>query len=87
MGNAEDEDEHSGTSFVSPHNGKIYKVLVQPGDKIEAGQALVVLEAMKMEITLSAGDTHAGLVVKRIVGKDGSIVSSGTTLIFLCKDE
>lgn len=84
----EDPDEEaSGIRFVSPHDGKIYKVLVLPGDRVEAGQSLVVLEAMKMEITVSAAEAHAGLVVKRIVGKEGSLVSSGTALLLLGQDE
>lgn len=83
----ETEDEVLFTGFVSPHSGKTYRVLVLPGDRIEAGQALVVLESMKMEITVSATEEHAGYIVKRIVGKEGSVVSSGTTLIFLYKDE
>jgi 3-methylcrotonyl-CoA carboxylase alpha subunit len=34
--------------------GRIVQVLVRPGDKVEAGQALLVLEAMKMEHTIKA---------------------------------
>lgn len=33
----------------SPMTGKIIKYLVEPGQKVEAGQALVIIEAMKME--------------------------------------
>lgn len=39
---------HAGA--VSPMAGKIVKVSVEPGDTVEAGQALVVMEAMKMEV-------------------------------------
>lgn len=31
----------------------VWKVLVEPGDKVEQGQTLVILEAMKMEIRKS----------------------------------
>jgi urea carboxylase len=34
--------------------GNVWKILVEPGQRIEKGQALVILESMKMEITLSA---------------------------------
>jgi acetyl-CoA/propionyl-CoA carboxylase biotin carboxyl carrier protein len=34
--------------------GTILKVLVAPGDEVEAGDPLIVLEAMKMETTISA---------------------------------
>ncbi len=40
--------------------GRVVKVLVAEGDPVEPGQALLVLEAMKMEHTLRA--PHAGKV-------------------------
>lgn len=39
---------------VSPVSGLVRAIAVQPGDAVSAGQALVVVEAMKMETTLSA---------------------------------
>ena len=44
----------SGGDIVAPMQGTILKVLVAHGDKVEAGQALMVLEAMKMETTIAA---------------------------------
>src|SRR5262249_17437859 len=41
-------------SVVAPMPGKVVKVLVAVGDAVTAGQALVVVEAMKMETTLAA---------------------------------
>jgi biotin carboxyl carrier protein len=38
----------------SPMPGRVVKVLVKPGDEIEVGQPLVVIEAMKMENELKA---------------------------------
>jgi hypothetical protein len=35
---------------VAPMTSSVWKVLVEPGDKVEQGQTLVILEAMKMEI-------------------------------------
>lgn len=40
--------------IVAPMPGKIIKILVGPGDKVSAGQVLLVMEAMKMEYTLKA---------------------------------
>jgi geranyl-CoA carboxylase alpha subunit len=40
--------------LVAPMNGRVVAVNVKPGDTVEAGRALVVLEAMKMEHALSA---------------------------------
>ena len=41
-------------AVTAPMPGKVVAVLVAEGDVVEAGQALVVLEAMKMESTLAA---------------------------------
>ncbi|MFN2489599.1 MAG: biotin carboxylase N-terminal domain-containing protein [Actinomycetota bacterium] len=47
--------------LVAPMQGTILEVLVGPGDEVEAGQPIVVLEAMKMETTLVA--PIAGMIV------------------------
>ncbi|HEX2294003.1 MAG TPA: biotin carboxylase N-terminal domain-containing protein, partial [Actinomycetota bacterium] len=59
----------AGGDLVSPMQGTILEVLVSPGDRVEAGQTLVVLEAMKMENAIAA--TAAGVVaeVNAEVGK------------------
>ncbi|MEJ7138502.1 biotin carboxylase N-terminal domain-containing protein [Amphibiibacter pelophylacis] len=44
----------------APMPGKVIALLVQAGDRVEAGQPLAVMEAMKMEHTLTA--PHAGVV-------------------------
>jgi acetyl-CoA/propionyl-CoA carboxylase biotin carboxyl carrier protein len=44
----------SGGDVVAPMQGTILKVLVAPGDSVEAGQPLIVLEAMKMENSIAA---------------------------------
>jgi len=41
--------------LLAPMDGKILKVLVQPGEAIAKGQTLAVLEAMKMEFAISSG--------------------------------
>jgi acetyl-CoA/propionyl-CoA carboxylase biotin carboxyl carrier protein len=49
---------HTGASgsgeVTSPMQGTILRVLVTDGQEVEAGQALLILEAMKMETTLAA---------------------------------
>ncbi len=55
---------HSGR-IAAPMPGRILNVLVAPGDRVAPGQAVVLLEAMKMEHTLCAeaeGDVAAVLV-------------------------
>jgi biotin carboxyl carrier protein len=63
---------------VAPMPGKIVAVLVQPGDTVEPGQLLVVLEAMKMETTLAA---EIGGTVAAVHGAAGSMVDAGAVLI------
>lgn len=67
-----------GTAEIkSPMPGKIINFLVAPGDAVEEGQGIVVVEAMKMENELRA--PKAG-VVARLHGKSGEAVESGTVL-------
>jgi acetyl-CoA carboxylase biotin carboxylase subunit len=58
--------EAAGTSadrIVTPMPGKIIQVLVKPGEAVKKGQALAILEAMKMEHTLAApGDATVASV-------------------------
>ncbi|MBI3242612.1 MAG: acetyl-CoA carboxylase biotin carboxylase subunit [Chloroflexi bacterium] len=60
--------------------GLVRNVLVKEGDLVEKGQALVLLEAMKMEIRVAA--PHAGKVVKVLVSP-GETVDRGQRLIEL----
>tara|TARA_R110001583_G_scaffold7720_3_gene37844 strand:- start:13039 stop:16641 length:3603 start_codon:yes stop_codon:yes gene_type:complete len=62
--------------------GNIWQVLVKPGEVVKAGQPLLVLEAMKMEIEVVAPAT--GKVVS-IVQKEGSQVHAGQRLMILEK--
>ena len=60
--------------------GLVRKVLVSEGEAVKQGQVLLVLEAMKMEIRVSA--PHAG-VVEKILGREGETVGRGQALIEL----
>lgn len=44
----------SSDQIVAPMPGKVTKILLQPGAEVAAGQAVMVMEAMKMEYTLKA---------------------------------
>ncbi|HHQ49349.1 MAG TPA: biotin/lipoyl-binding protein [Acidobacteria bacterium] len=65
---------------VAPIPGKVVAVAVAPGDEVQAGQALVVLEAMKMENELVA--ESAGTVA-RVLVEPGATVEAGTVLVEL----
>jgi len=67
----------SGTTLASPMQGTIVKVAVADGATVEAGDLIVVLEAMKMEQPLVAH--RAGTIVS-LVATVGASVSSGTAI-------
>ena len=58
-------------------HGSVWKVLVGAGERVEARQTLLIIEAMKMEVVVSS---PIGGVVKSIYCKAGQPVSAGDTL-------
>ncbi|MEK2647001.1 acetyl-CoA carboxylase biotin carboxyl carrier protein subunit [Bdellovibrio sp. BCCA] len=44
----------SSDQVMAPMPGKVTKILLTPGSAVQAGQAVLVMEAMKMEYTLKA---------------------------------
>jgi geranyl-CoA carboxylase alpha subunit len=64
----------------SPVAGKVTQILVTPGTAVESGQQLVCVEAMKMEMWLSA---QAAGAVKAVHVKVGDQVESGALLVEL----
>ncbi|HEY0780408.1 MAG TPA: biotin/lipoyl-containing protein [Gemmatirosa sp.] len=66
--------------LVAPMPGLVVRVDVAAGDTVASGQALVVMEAMKMENELRA--STAG-TVKRVAVAAGTAVEKGTVLIEL----
>ncbi|SDU30607.1 acetyl/propionyl/methylcrotonyl-CoA carboxylase subunit alpha [Halopseudomonas salegens] len=64
----------------APMNASMVRVLVQAGDSVVAGQALLVLEAMKMEHSLRA---PVDGVVSAILCQEGDLINQGQTLISL----
>ncbi len=67
----------AGTALTSPMQGTVVKVAVKEGQKVEAGELIIVLEAMKMEQPLSA---HRSGVISNLSAIIGETVSSGSTL-------
>jgi pyruvate carboxylase subunit B len=65
---------------LAPMPGLIVRVNVSPGDVVEAGQGVIVMEAMKMENELRA--TSSG-TVKRVEVTPGTAVEKGTLLVAL----
>ncbi len=70
----------AGEAVKAPMPGTILKVNVNQGDKVTAGQVLVVLEAMKMENEILA--PRAGTITQVVTSK-GSNVDTGAVLLML----
>ncbi|EKN70956.1 acetyl-CoA carboxylase biotin carboxyl carrier protein subunit [Neobacillus bataviensis LMG 21833] len=68
------------SQILSLMAGNIYKVLVNPGDRIEAGTEVVILESMKMEIPIEA-ETEG--IVREVRAVEGDFVNEGDILIEL----
>ena len=66
--------------LVAPMPGLIVRVNVQPGDQVQAGQGLVVMEAMKMENELR---TAAAGTVRAVLTRPGVAVEKGAVLVEL----
>jgi biotin carboxyl carrier protein len=67
-------------TLKSPMPGKVVRILVTEGDAVEAGQGLVVVEAMKMQNEMKA--PRAG-VVKAIKITEGATVAAGEALLVI----
>jgi 3-methylcrotonyl-CoA carboxylase alpha subunit len=63
--------------------GKVIQVLVKAGDTVKRGQALAVLEAMKMEHTLSA---PADETVESVGVSQGDQVAEGAVVIRFARE-
>ena len=70
-------DSHGG-GLTAPMPGKVVALLAQPGQTVEKGTPLLILEAMKMEHTITA---PAGGVVKAFCYAAGEQVSDGAPLV------
>jgi biotin carboxyl carrier protein len=63
--------------IVAPMPGKVIRLLVNAGDEVEAGQGLVVVEAMKMQNEIRSPKTGK---VERLQVKEGQNVNAGEVL-------
>jgi biotin carboxyl carrier protein len=65
---------------VAPMPGKVVRVLVEAGDRVEAGQGLLVVEAMKMQNEIRS---PKGGTVERLHVKEGQPVNAGDVLAWV----
>lgn len=77
MGLVEVDDENSG-EVISPMPGLVLDIMVSEGDRVEKGDSLLVLEAMKMENLIQS---PADGVVSKINCEKSKTVEKGSLLI------
>jgi biotin carboxyl carrier protein len=70
--------------LIAPMSGLVVRVNVQPGDQVQAGQPLVVMEAMKMENELRSTATA---VVRAVRVQPGTVVEKGAILVELAETD
>jgi len=66
--------------ILAPMPGKIVRVLVQVGERVEAGQGLLVVEAMKMQNEIRSPKSGT---VDRLLVKEGQPVNAGEVLAWI----
>jgi biotin carboxyl carrier protein len=66
--------------IVAPMPGKVIRLLVKPGDKVEAGQGLLVVEAMKMQNEVKSPKTGT---VEKLLAKENQAVNAGDILAWI----
>ncbi|UFM63593.1 biotin/lipoyl-binding protein [Paracoccus sp. MA] len=77
-------EEAGGGMTLSPMPGLVKAIFVEPGQEVAAGEPLAILEAMKMEHTLTAA--RAGKVAE-VLAAAGDQVEAGAALIRLEEEE
>jgi acetyl-CoA/propionyl-CoA carboxylase biotin carboxyl carrier protein len=73
----------TGDTLPSPLQGNVWKVLVEQGQKVEEGQLVTIIEAMKMENEITA---HKAGVIAELLIKEGEPITAGAPLAVI-KDE
>ena len=71
-------DVSSGTGFKAPMNGTVVALFAEPGQQVDAGTTLAVMEAMKMEHAIKA--PTAGTVTD-VFYDIGDLVDGGADLL------
>jgi urea carboxylase len=73
----------NGELIASPITGNVWSVLAKEGERVAAGQKVIVVEAMKMEVGVEA--PFAG-VIKKIAAAPGKLVNAGQALAIIEKE-
>ena len=66
------------TEIAAHITGNVWKILVGVGDQVDEGDAMIILESMKMEIPIEAEDP---LTVREIRVEEGQAVTEGDIVL------
>jgi acetyl-CoA/propionyl-CoA carboxylase biotin carboxyl carrier protein len=72
-----------GDDLVSPLQGNVWKVPVKQGDKVDEGQIITIIEAMKMENEITA---HKAGTIEKLAIAEGEAVAAGALLAVIRSD-
>ena len=78
------EAPSDATEVTATFTANVWEVLVKPGDEVQEGQKLVILEAMKMEYPVTA--PHAGKVFD-VMAAASELAQQGDVLLTLEKTD
>jgi len=67
-------------TISSPLSGRVVAISVKPGDQVNAGDPLLMIESMKMEIPVEA---EAAGVVSQILLNEGDEVTEGQVIVVM----
>ena len=67
-------------AVASPLTASVWNIGVEPGQRVQAGERLIVLEAMKTELVVTAPSDG---VIRDVVCKQGALVTPGQSLLIL----
>jgi biotin carboxyl carrier protein len=70
-------DDHGPRKLIAPMPGKIVRVMVSPGDAVEAGAGVLVVEAMKMQNEIKSPKKGT---IQKILVSHGAAVNAGDVL-------
>jgi len=80
----EQHDTHHAGGLKAPMNGTMIALLVEPGSAVKKDDALLVMEAMKMEHTIRAPNNG---IVKEFYFQPGNLVDGGAELLYFEAEE
>jgi len=74
------DDMDENTAISSPMPGKVVKILIKKGDKIKAGETVIIISAMKME---SEYKVKKDRLIKDVLVKEGDIIDGNQPLVLI----